>query len=119
MLLMHRNLKPIWYALWLSETDLEDSDKYETGESENSYSAPVKMMCNISPERSYVVEQPFGPMDPYDIVILTDDMNCPVTETSVFWDHEPAADEAYQYIVRRVSKNLNHIAITLRKVMVS
>ena len=119
MLLMHRNLKSMWYAQWESKTPIVDSNGYETGESVNNYSFAEELRCNVSPERSYIMQEAFGPRDPYEIVLITSDMNCPVTETSVFWDHKPVAGEPHQYVVRRVSKSLNHISITLKKVMVS
>ena len=119
MLLMHRNLKSVWYALWLSKTAVTDTDNYETGEYEDVYSDPVELRCNVSPARAYVLQQMFGPLDPYEKVIITSDMDCPVTETSIFWEHKPKANEPHEYIVRRVARSLNHVSITLRKVNVS
>lgn len=116
MLLMHRNLKSVWYALWESSVPTVDEDGYETGEQQDKYSSPKELRCNMSPARSYALQEAFGPVTPYEHVIITSDMSCPVTETSVFWDHRPQSGEPHQYIVRRVDRSLNHVSITVRKV---
>lgn len=115
MVLMHRNLQTVYYALWTAKTAITDTNNDETGEYEDVYSDPVAMKCNVSPERSYALEEMFGPMTPYERVIITSDMTCPVDETSVFWIDVPTTSP-YNYIVRRVAKSLNHISITVRKV---
>ena len=115
MRLMHRNLQTVYYALWSDKTAIEDSDGYETGEYEDVYATPVAMRCNVSPERSYVLQEMFGPMTPYERVIVTSDKTCPVDETSVFWIDAPVTGP-HDYIVRRVAKSLNHLSITVRKV---
>ena len=114
MQLMHRNLQTVWYALWQSKAPLMDGD-YETGDYTDVYSDPVEMRCNVSPERAYAIQEPFGPITPYERVIVTSDMECPVDETSVFWIDVPKTGP-YNYRVRRVAKSLNHISITVREV---
>ena len=114
MQLMHRNLQTVWYALWQSKASLMDGN-YETGDYTDVYSDPVEMRCNVSAERSYALQEAFGPIAPYERVIVTSDMECPVDETSVFWIDVPKTDP-YNYRVRRVAKSLNHISITVRKV---
>ena len=113
MILMHRNLKTVYYALWKEKTAVT-ADGYETGEYEDVYETPVEMKVNISPERSYILTEAFGPMIPYERVIITSDMDCPVDESSVFWVDAPLTGP-HDYFVRRVAKSLNHISITVRK----
>ena len=114
MRLMHRNLQTVYYALWEGKTPVM-SDGYETGEYTDSYSYPTELKCNVSPERSYDIQEMFGPMTPYERVLITTDMDCPVDETSVFWIDAPTTGP-YNYVVRRVAKSLNHLSITVRKV---
>jgi hypothetical protein len=82
---MKRNLKPIWYRLYLGKTAVTDSDGNETGDMEISYSDPVMLMCNVSPASGDAQAEMFGRLDDYDKVIITDQMDCPIDETSVLF----------------------------------
>ena len=121
MILMHRNLKPAWYALWERTEDVTDSDGLKTGEKRDVYGDPVRILCNISPARGYAQQEVFGNLDNYDFVLVVSDMSCPVDDSSVFWlSADPTEQEVpYECRVRRVAKSLNHITIALRKVDVS
>lgn len=124
MILMKRNLKPIWYCLYKGKEPITDENGYESGEMQPVYEEPVRMMCNVSPATGYAQTEMFGNLESYDKVIITDDMNCPIDENTVlFIDTEPAyADDGkllYGYTVSRVAKSLNHISYAVRKVKVS
>lgn len=141
MRLMKRNLRPIWYCLYSKKTPVYDEDGYETGEGEFSYELPVKMLCNVSHATGTAQQEIFGTLESYDKVIITDDMNCPITEnTVIFIDNEPeysykyeeitsddttvkvrtkVVSSPYEYVVKRVAKSLNHISYGVSKVTVS
>ena len=142
MRLVKRNLKPIWYRLYLGEKTVKGDDDYETGEKKVSYSDPVKLMCNVSPASGNAVQEMFGVIEDYDKIIITDDMNCPIDENTVIYiDKKPkrkvrlqtqfpvnpfgnvlyASDvpEKFDYVVRRVAKSLHNISYAVSKVKVS
>jgi len=124
MRLMRRNLQPVWYCLFGSETPVIDDDGWETGEKDIGYGEPVKLLCNVSPATGQSQVEMFGNLDSYDKVIITDEVDCPIDENTVlFVDKEPVFDKTgkplYDYTVRRVAKSLNSISVAVRKVKVT
>ena len=123
---LRRNKKPIYYCL-LQEVQAPIYDEYgnENGEQYAVYSAPTAADYNVSPATGQSNTEQFGDLDDYDKVIVTCDMNCPITESSVlFIDKEPDTDDSdgnpkYDYIVKRVAKSINSISIAVKKVTVS
>lgn len=120
---LKRNQRPVWYCLYSGEDELKDSDGYYTGENGIGYEAPVKLMANVSPATGQSNTEMFGNLTDYDRVIVTDWVDCPIDENTVlFFDKEPEDETSangYNYIVRRVAKSLNSVAIAIRKVDVS
>ena len=124
-----RNKQTLYYRLWegVQETVDEDGNIVETNVP--VYSDPVKIRANVSvAEGQRFVEstsaQMFGLAIDYDKVIVLDDVNCPIEESTVFYiDKTPYADDgsitAYDYRVTRISKSLNSISIAVKKVDVS
>lgn len=115
------------YRLYASVTPETTTDEWgnsvETGESTLTYGSPVEMKANISPASGVSMTEQFGSLDNYDKVIVTGDMNCPIDENSVLYiGITPTYDETNQvwsphnYVVRRVAKSINYIAIAVRKV---
>lgn len=122
MRLLKRNLVPIWYCLYQGKAPLRDADGNETGESVTVYSNPTRLLCNVSPATGHAQIETFGNLESYDKVLMTADMNCPITENSVlFVDSAPSgtSEMGYDYVVRRIAKSLNYIAIAVSKVKVS
>ena len=141
-----RNDTAFWYCLYTDEcTPVLDEDGNETGELILRYAEPVKMSANVSPAGGSVERSAFGASENYDKVIVTHNVNCPITEsTALFIDKEPEYAEAhtheiieatalfaddeieekhyvvpkYDYIVRRVSRSLNEVQIAVSKVSV-
>ena len=71
-------------------------------------------------DRITTLEQ-FGNSVEYDKVILSDDMSAPIDENTVFFiDTPPAFDDdgnpMFDYIVRKVAKSLNTLAVAISKV---
>ena len=143
---LKRNMTPFWYCLYESSEDQYDEYGNLLPEPLVTYAEPVQMMANISAATGQAQTEMFGGLDSYDKVIVTADMSCPIDEhTVLFIDKEPeytevrtheivegqalyADDEIEEvvyrlpkndYIVRRVAKSLNHIAIAVQKVTVS
>ena len=119
-----RNKRPFYYCLFSDTVTIEDEYGNETGEPRVVYGEPVKMLANISQATGQSNTEQFGNLENYDKVIVTDDLNCPIDESSVlFIDKEPEysldGDPMYDYTVRRVAKSLNSVSIAVRKVNVS
>ena len=124
MKLQKRNLKSVWYCLYSGKEAITDADNYETGEYRVAYEEPVEIKCNVSPAMGQSQVEMFGNLESYDKVIVTDDINCPIDESTVlFIDKVPQKENGayifdYDYVVRRVAKSLNSIAIAVSKVKV-
>ncbi len=116
-----RNLRPFYYCLYEDSEEAYDEYGNLLPEPVKSYAEPVLMYGNISAATGQAQAEQFGNLDNYDKVIVTADMNCPIDEhTVLFVDKEPehstSGDLMYDYIVKRVAKSLNGIAIAIRKV---
>lgn len=143
---LKRNKQPFYYCtIQLDEhgeaVTREIVDEYGnlTGQYIVMYNSPVLAKANISPATGQSNTEQFGNLENYDKVIVIDDLNCPIDESSVlFIDKEPeystvttyvptavtATTETvsvpvYDYTVRRVAESLNSISIAVKKVKVS
>lgn len=121
---LKRNKRPFYYCLYKRTDVVTDDYGNETGQ-HVLYEAAVPMNANVSAATGWSNNEQFGNLENYDKVIVTDDMSCPISETSVlFVDKEPEYsvrnnDPMYDYIVIRVAKSINSISIAIRKVDVS
>lgn len=120
---LKRNKRRFWYCLYDSEVEQTDADGNYTGETAVGYNNPVACWANISPATGQSNQEMFGNLTDYDRVIVSDDLSLPIDENSVlFIDSTPttgAGEYGYDYIVRRVAKSLNSVAIAVRKVEVT
>lgn len=126
---LQRNRQTIWYRLLtggpypITQTD-EWGNVLDTAESTLTYSDPVEMKINVSQATGAAISEQFGNLDNYDKVLVTTQMDCPITDTSVLYiDSTPTLSEGvwspHDYVVRRVAKSINGISIAVRKVDVS
>lgn len=120
---LKRNQLPIWYCQYSGETELTDTDGNYTGEHGPSYLPPVKLMANVSPATGYSNNEMFGNLTDYDRVVVTDKIDVPIDENTVLFfgktPDDPMSADGYNYIVRRVAKSLNSVAIAIQKVDVT
>lgn len=112
-----------WYLLYGGTESILDEYGNEIG-AKKVYHDAVPMRANVSAATGAAQVEQFGNLQGYDKVILTDDIGCPIEETTVlFVDKEPEYDAdgnpMYDYIVRRVAKSKNIISIAIGKVNVS
>lgn len=115
---LERNKQKIYYALYDSKTELVDADGNSTGEYVTTYSTPVAFRCNVSAANGMSDLSPFGINDSYTKTITTNDMQCPITETSRLWIGIPTT-QPYNYVVTKVAKSLNSITYAIKKVDVN
>lgn len=138
----------LYYCLLDPENEITIYDEYgnETSETIKMYAAPAEMWANVSPAAGTAEADVFGNLPNYDKVLVTDWIDCPIDEDSVlFIDKEPEFTEGqtmsvtesqtllgddtvetvtyqipkHDYIVRRVAKSMNYVAIAVQKVTVS
>lgn len=118
---LERNKQTCYYALFKSKTEREDEYHNKTGEYTIVYETPVELKCNISKSNGEAKTELFGIHTDYDSVIVLDDVNCPITEdTILFFGVTPIVTESGEYnnnyIVRKVAKSLNSVAIAIKEV---
>lgn len=119
-----RNKRKFWYCLYQDTEIQHDEYGNETSERKVIYSEPIPMMANVSPATGQSNTEQFGNLDNYDKVIVTDWMECPIDENSVLFidkgpEHNTDGDLMYDYVVRRVAKSLNVVAIAASKAAVT
>jgi hypothetical protein len=116
---MNRNKSDFWYATYNEKVEITDEYGNATGQFSIAYNEPVKAQANISAARGSSDVEMFGVSLNYDKAIVTDNMNLPISETSVLWiDADPATDK-FNYVVSRVARSLNNISYAVRRVDVS
>lgn len=122
---MERNKQTFWYSLYSANTVRTDANGNRTGELIPIYSSPVEMRANIRWASGNSNVEPFGTLEQYDRVIVTDNMDCPIDENAVLYVDcgKPEYDQSgtqvvtpFDYVVRRVAKSLNSISIAISKV---
>lgn len=114
----------MYYALYKSSEKILDEHGYPTGDLRAVYAEPVLLMANVSPAKGSSQVEQFGSLSGYDRVLITDDLSCPINETSVLFVDAPVAftdsgDPLFDYVVLRVGKSLTSIAYAIAKVEVS
>ncbi len=141
-----RNLRPIWYCRYKETVKAVNDRGQLSGLEIVLYHAPVQIMANVSRATGQSNTEQFGNLTNYDKVIVTNDIELPVDESSVFFlDKEPefatrisydyeepetvlgtptATPVEYQvpipdYTVAGIAKSLNSISIAARKVELS
>lgn len=147
MRLLERNKKPLWYALRTGSTYITDSNGHKTGDKEQAYGNPVRVMMSmaISSGANNLGSQGIAELEPWGIVTgytaraVTEDMTCPIAEDSRIWyGIEPTkvvqvqktvngqtvtVDETvsvpHNYKVVRRAESINHLIFYLKEVDVS
>ena len=109
------NQRTIHYALYTGKTAETDTDGNFTGDYVETYGTPVALRINVSPAKRYTAIEPFGEESDYTHTMVTDDMNCPITETSLIWIGIPTTDKA-NFRVVKVARSLNHITYDLEEI---
>lgn len=126
MRLQARNTRDVWYCLYQGAEDQTNGySGWETSEQKVIYGKPVKARMNVAFTSGMAREMPYGISVPYDKLLVTCDMDCPIDEHSVlFIDKSPEESDYdgnpnYDYIVTRVAPYLSHILISVKKVKTS
>jgi hypothetical protein len=120
---MVRNKANFYYASYIGETEIADEYGNSTGEYSLTYGKPIKMLGNVSAAQGEMQNRQFGESESYDKVIVLDDSNTPINEYSILWvdtlpylNKDGSTDTPHDYIVKKVARSLNGVAIAISKV---
>ena len=132
---LERNKTKIFYSSYLGKTEILDDYGNKTGEYDFVYSKPQELYAYISPSVGEVEERRFGETLAYDRTIVLDNYyKDTINEQTRFWvETTPELDELgnlklntndevitpHDYLVKRVSKSLNSVLISIKRVNVS
>ena len=124
---LSRNKQKIYYSLYLGKTPIIDEDGNLTGEYILSYDTPVEYQINVSAAHGTADVDQFGINTIYTKTMVTNDMTCPITETTRLWVGKEAtvtADEVttvtpHNYVVVSVAKSINSITYAIKEVSVT
>lgn len=121
---LERNKRLIHYALYTGKTPVVDEYGNLTGDYEPTYASPEKLRISVSAAKGKYSTMQFGGLEMYDKVMVTSDMDCPISETTILWVDKSPLDSkgkvnAYDYVVTRVAKGLNSISYAIKRVNVN
>ena len=112
---LKRNQQPLYYSLY-SETSGELD---EWGNPTSGYLPSVKINANISAARGENATRQFGDILEYDKVIVFDNQNLDIDESSVLWVDRLDTSLPHDYIVKKIARSLNGLSVSVKKVNVS
>lgn len=116
---VNRNRRPVAFAFYEGVTDVLDSDGNLTGEKQVSYTTPVKALMNVSGGRGQADINLFGIGSSTMRTIVTEDLDTPFSEETVFWIETDPDTEPYDYRVVNVARTINQVVIAIDEVGVS
>lgn len=116
---VNRNRRPVAYAFYQGETDIVNDDGEYTGEHGVTYSAPVKALMNVSGGKGQAGINLFGIGSSSMRTIVTEDLETPFSEETVFWIETNPDTEPYDYRVVNVARTVNQVVIAIDEVGVS
>lgn len=122
---LDRNKRPVWYSLYVGSEIGYDEYGNELPSPVLTFGNPVKIMANVSAARGSVQDVQFGLNENYDRVLVTDDVDIPLTEASRLWvDTMPvikldgSTDSPHDYVVSKIARSLTNVSVAISKVNV-
>ena len=124
---LDRNKQKIYYSLYLGKTPILDEYGNQTGEYETSYATPVALDINVSAARGTSDVEQFGINLNYSKSMVTNDLNCPIDETTRLWVGKDAFETVeevttvtpHNYVVVSVARSINSITYAIKEVSVT
>lgn len=124
---LNRNKQRIYYSLYSSKTPILDEYGNQTGEYETTYATPVALDINVSAARGTSDVEQFGINLNYTKSMVTNDLNCPIDETTRLWVGKDAFETVeevttvtpHNYVVVSVAKSINSITYAIKEVSVT
>jgi hypothetical protein len=126
MRLCERNKQPLWYANYVSHTEIVDEYNNATGEYTITYSAPTKAAWNVNVVESDSDVAMFGVQAFDTIVGVAEKDGFPLSETSILWygitpeiKQDGTTDTAHNYRVVGIRPSLNTVRFYAQRVDVT
>lgn len=126
---LNRNKQRIYYSLYSSKTPILDEYGNQTGEYETTYATPVALDINVSAARGTSDVEQFGINLNYTKSMVTNDLTCPIDETSRLWvnkypfvlddNNNVVSITPHNYAVVSVAKSINSITYAIKEVSVT
>ena len=121
MILLQRNKKTFFYALYEGAEDTRDENGNLTLEKTFKYGPPIKARGCFVSSSGEEARNVFGTFQDYDKMIILEDPHCPIDENAVlFVDRTPIYGKngtpQHNYIVRRIVQTLNFTFIAISTV---
>lgn len=113
-----RDKRTVAYAFYNGVTEIIAQDGTHTGEYVVQYTKPVKARMNVSGGRGAADVAMFGFNSTYARSIVTEDLDTPFNEETVFWIETDPDTEPHDYRVVGVSRTINQVVIALAQVHV-
>lgn len=114
--------RPLWYSNPVGKkTPVVDEWGNETGESTyESWSAPTKLMLNVSPPIGSAEANPFGAFTDYSYVVNSSSKkrNTPLYEGTRVW-FQTDVSKPFNYIVVKVAEHITDTLYALKEVAAS
>ena len=111
-----RNKRPVAYAFYKGMTDLVDDEGNYTGETEISYTTPVKTLMNVSGGRGQADIALFGLANNFSVTVVTEDLDTNFNTETVFWIYADPDTELHDYRVIAVARTINQVVLALEEV---
>lgn len=112
---LKRNQQILYYANPIGTTEILDGD-FHTGEYVVKYGTPVMAKMNIGAEGGMFGMEQYGTQPSNTRLLIPNTRDFPVTEQTIFWIGIPTTQD-YNYIVQTISKTLNSLKITVKRVI--
>lgn len=113
-----RNKQKIYYSLYERSEPIRDEWGNITGESTLDYAQPVPYFINVSAARGTADVEQFGINTNYTKTMVTNDLSCPITETTRLWINRET-DKPHNYVVVSVAKSINSVTYAIKEVSVT
>jgi hypothetical protein len=110
------NKSIVFYALYIEDEEIIDKSGYPTGEFKPKYGEIKSINLNVSSAKGNEYTAPFGSNLEYDRTLVTEDVDLPIDEKTIFWIDEKNTNKPYDYIVKKVAKSINSISYAVKKV---
>ena len=115
---LKRDKRLVCVSLYEERRECTDEIGRYSGEYEVVRSKPIEIECSVSAAVGNSQIEVFGQMLNYDKTVIIDDVNFEIDEHAVLWI-DKAIDEPYDYIINRIAKTPNFIALAVSKVDIS
>ena len=115
---LDRNKQKIFYALYEGKEDIRDELGNLIGEPVLRYGNPVEYFINVSAARGTADVDLFGINTNYTKTMVTNDLSCPIDETTRLWINR-GTDKAHNYVVVSVARSINSITYAIKEVSVT